>query len=62
MLSKGQLLFAVLFIIFFTAVLTLAYKKDRKLHLKNYKGAKWVLVAFMSFVIFLFLVKYFLKI
>ncbi|RNC89454.1 MAG: hypothetical protein ED555_08170 [Allomuricauda sp.] len=61
MFSKGQLIFAALFIIFFTIFLAFAYKKDKKLHLRNYKGVKWVLISFITFVIILFLIKHFLK-
>lgn len=61
MFSQGQLVFAILFLIFFTIIVVLSYRKDQKLHNRNYKGVKWVMISFISFVIFLFLVKYFLK-
>jgi len=42
MFSSGQLIFAGLFVIVFVAVIIFSYKKDKKLHLKNYKGVKWI--------------------
>ncbi|PCJ98428.1 MAG: hypothetical protein COA50_02690 [Flavobacteriaceae bacterium] len=61
MFSTGQLIFAGLFVITFIIILTLSYKKDKKLHLKNYKGTKWVLLTFIAFIIFLFIIKEVLK-
>ena len=61
MFSSGQLIFAILFVLVFVAVMVFTYSKDKKLHKKNYQGVKWVLFSFAFFVIFLFLIKYFLK-
>lgn len=61
MFSRGQLIFALVFLIFFTIVVVLSYQRDKKLHKRNYKGVKWVMITFIGFIIFLFLVKYFLK-
>lgn len=61
MLSRGQWIFAIVFLIFFTIIVMRSYRRDKKLHDRNYKGVKWVLVSFISFIIFLFLVKFFLK-
>ena len=61
MFSTGQAIFALLFIIAFIIVMIIVYKKDKALHTKNYKGVKWVLISFIAFVIFLFLIKHFLK-
>ncbi len=61
MFSTGQLIFAVFFIIAFSIVLVLSYKKDKNLHKKNYKGVKWVGIVFVLFVIILFGLKYLLK-
>jgi len=61
MFSTGQLVFAISFIIVFSIVITLTYKKDKKLHSKNYKGVKWVGIIFMIFLLILFLIKYLLK-
>lgn len=61
MFSTGQLIFAALFFIVFVTIVALSYRKDKKLHKKNYKGVIWILVSFISFIIILFLIKYFLK-
>ena len=61
MFSTGQLIFAVLFAIAFLSVVVYSYKKDKNLHLKNYKGVKWVGITFISFIIILFIIKEFLK-
>ena len=61
MFSTGQLVFAILFIIAFIILMIISYRKDTKLHQRNYKGAKWVLISFVIFIIVLFLIKYFLK-
>ena len=37
------------------------YRKEKKLHQKNYKGVQWILLTFIIFIIFLFAVKHFLK-
>lgn len=57
MFSTGQLIFAGLFFIAFVIVIIIAYKKDKKLHLKNYKGVKWVGLFFLLFILILFLIK-----
>ncbi|MGI9553110.1 MAG: hypothetical protein ACR2MT_18025 [Aurantibacter sp.] len=61
MFSTGQLIFAVLFAIVFTVVIWLAYRGDRRLHSKNYKGVKWVALTFLLFITALFVLKYLLK-
>ncbi|WP_375325079.1 hypothetical protein [Flagellimonas sp. GZD32] len=61
MFSTGQLIFAILFFIAFVVIVSLSYKKDKKLHKKNYKGVVWILISFITFIIILFLIKYFLK-
>lgn len=61
MFSPGQIAFALLFILAFTAVMIWVYRKDRKWHKQQYKGALWVLVFFIGFVIMLLALKYFLK-
>lgn len=57
MLSNGQIIFAVLFVIAFTIITIISYKKDKKLHLRHYNGAIWVLVGFLAFIIILVLIK-----
>jgi len=61
MFSAGQLIFAALFFVAFVTLCILTYKKDKKLHQKNYKGVIWILVSFITFIIILFIIKYFLK-
>ncbi|WP_306013392.1 MULTISPECIES: hypothetical protein [unclassified Allomuricauda] len=61
MFSTGQLIFAALFFIAFVVIISLSYHKDKKLHKKNYKGVIWILVSFITFIIILFIIKFFLK-
>ncbi|SHI48660.1 hypothetical protein SAMN04487911_102220 [Arenibacter nanhaiticus] len=61
MFSTGQLIFAGLFFIAFVIITFFAYNKDKSLHLKNYKGIKWIALTFVSFIIILFIIKFFLK-
>lgn len=61
MFSTGQLIFAVLFVVVFIGFLIISYRKDKKMHRRNYKGVKWVMISFVIFIIFLFMIKYFLK-
>ena len=58
MFSNGQIIFAVLFAVVFSIIIFITYKKDKKLHLKNYKGVKWVGILFVIFLLILFLIKY----
>lgn len=61
MFTTGQILFAAIFIIVFTAVIIQTYRKDRKLHRRNYGGVQWIGIFFVGFVIILFIIKYILK-
>nr|WP_247656580.1 hypothetical protein [Maribacter sp. MMG018] len=61
MFSTGQIVFAILFIVSFFFIIVFTYKKDLKLHKKNYKGVKWVGIFFIIFIITLFCIKYFFK-
>lgn len=61
MFSTGQLVFTAFFVIVFSFIIYMAYKKDASLHKKNYKGVKWVGIVFVIFLIILFALKYFLK-
>ncbi|PIB30676.1 hypothetical protein BFP75_01855 [Maribacter sp. 4G9] len=61
MFSTGQIVFAVLFAVTFFVITIFMYKKDLKLHQKNYKGVKWVGIFFIIFIIILFCIKYSLK-
>jgi cytochrome bd-type quinol oxidase subunit 1 len=61
MFSTGQLIFAGLFLVTFVVIIFISYQKDKKLHLKNYKGVKWVGLFFLIFILILFLIKVTLK-
>ena len=61
MFSTGQLIFAGLFVVVFAYVIYRTYRKDRKLHAKNYKGVFWVGLFFVIFIVILFALKQFLK-
>ena len=61
MFSTGQIIFAILFFVAFVIFVSFSYKKDRKLHRKEYKGSFWVLVGFIAFVLILFGIKLYLK-
>ncbi|SNZ00205.1 hypothetical protein SAMN06265377_2025 [Flagellimonas pacifica] len=61
MFSTGQLIFTALFVVVFIGVIVSSYRKDKTLHKKNYRGVKWVLISFLTFIVILFLIKYFLK-
>ena len=61
MFSKGQLIFAVLFLITFIVAAIYAYRGDKNLHKKFYKGSYKVLIGFIFFIILLFIIKLFLK-
>lgn len=61
MFSTGQIIFALLSAVGFIAIIIFSYKKDKKLHVKNYKGVKWVGLAFIAFIVLLSFMKYMLK-
>ena len=61
MFSKGQIVFGVLFFIVFTIIIGFTYRKDLKLHKRFYSGSIWVLIAFISFILFIVAIKFFLK-
>lgn len=61
MFSTGQIIFAVLFVLVFAVAIWYAYRGDRRLHAKNYKGVKWVAIVFLLFIGALFVLKYVLK-
>ncbi|MCK7591426.1 hypothetical protein M0G43_12640 [Subsaxibacter sp. CAU 1640] len=58
MFTNGQLIFAILFVIAFASALAYTYRKDLKLHKKYYKGSVWVLIAFISFILFIAVIKF----
>ena len=59
MFSNGQHLFAVFFVIAFSAVLIFTYKKDFKGHQVHYKGSFKILLSFIAAIAILFMIKYF---
>lgn len=61
MFSTGQIIFAIVFTVAFAIIIIFSYKKDFKLHQKNYKGVKWVGIFFILFLIMLVCIKFFLK-
>lgn len=61
MFSTGQLIFAVSFAVSFIAIIFYSYRKDKKLHSKNFKGVKWIAFSFIAFITILFCIKYLLK-
>ncbi|OUR92209.1 hypothetical protein A9Q87_06945 [Flavobacteriales bacterium 34_180_T64] len=58
MFTKGQWVFGILFAIAFIVALIYTYRKDLKLHRKYYKGSIWVLIAFISFILMIYAIKY----
>jgi uncharacterized membrane protein len=61
MFTQGQIYFAIFFIIAFTIVLIVMYRKDLNLHRVYYKNRLWILLAFLAFIGSLFVLKNFLK-
>ena len=49
MFSKGQLIFAVIFVILFTISMLWSYKRDKKLHKLYYNN--WFIVLFAAIII-----------
>jgi len=61
MFSTGQLTFAAFFAVSFIMIIILSYRKDLKLHRKNYKGVKWIGAFFMIFIFTLFMIRFLLE-
>ena len=57
MFSNGQLLFGLIFFIFFIIIVSISYKKDLKKLNGSYRGIKWVLVGFIIFIAVLVILK-----
>tara|TARA_A200000113_G_scaffold224713_1_gene243326 strand:- start:1446 stop:1679 length:234 start_codon:yes stop_codon:yes gene_type:complete len=57
MFSVGQLIFALFFVVVFTAVIIRSYRKDKAEQPKYFKGSSRVLVAIAVVVILLFSIK-----
>jgi len=58
MFSEGQITFGIIFFIVFSILVAFAYKKDSKVHNKDYKGSYMVLIAFVSFIGLIALIKF----
>ena len=61
MLSTGQIVFAICFFVAFVILMVFSYRKDKKLHNKQYKGSIWILVGFIVFVLLLLGIKTYLQ-
>ena len=61
MFSKGQIVFGILFVIVFAIVIGYTYRKDLKLHKRFYAGSIWILLAFISFILFIVAIKFIFK-
>ncbi len=61
MFSTGQLIFTICFIIVFVTIMIFSYKKDKKLHKKQFKGSFWILIGFIVFIALLLAAKLYLK-
>jgi len=59
MFSNGQLLFAVFFVIAFTGIIILTYRKDFKGHQIHYEGSFKILLTFLLAIAVLFVIKYY---
>tara|TARA_B100001175_G_scaffold120129_1_gene102235 strand:- start:719 stop:907 length:189 start_codon:yes stop_codon:yes gene_type:complete len=57
MFTKGQLIFAIIFVIIFTIVIIDSYKKDVRFLKNTYKGVRWVLIGFIIFFSILVILK-----
>jgi cytochrome bd-type quinol oxidase subunit 1 len=61
MFTTGQWIFAALFFVTFVIAAYFAYRKDKTLHQKVYKGSYKILIGFLLFIAILFAIKIFLK-
>jgi ABC-type transport system involved in cytochrome c biogenesis permease component len=61
MFSKGQIIFGIIFFIAFAIIIGYTYRKDLKLHKQFYSGVVWVLIAFISFILFIATIKFIFK-
>ena len=57
MFTKGQLIFAIFFVITFTITIIISYRKDLKFLKNTYKGVRWVLIGFIIFFSLLVILK-----
>ncbi len=61
MFTTGQWIFALFFLIAFIVVMIYSYRRDKKLHKKQYKGSIWILLGFIIFIGLLLAIKTWLK-
>lgn len=61
MFTTGQWVFAGFFVVAFVIAAIYAYKGDKVLHAKFYKGSYKVLIGFLLFIAMLFVIKIFFK-
>jgi len=61
MFTEGQLIFAIFFLISFLIIIILSYKRDKKIHNKNYKNVKWVVIGFIIFIAIILFFKNIMK-
>lgn len=62
MLSTGQLIFAGIFVIAFTAIIIFSYRKDLKMHKSYFKGGVIpIIIGFLVFIAVLLLIKFYVK-
>ena len=59
MFSTGQLVFALFFVVAFTSIIVLMYRKDAKGHKIHYSGSYKILIGFVLAIVALFLIKVF---
>jgi amino acid transporter len=58
MFSKGQLIFAIAFVIAFISITIYSYRKDKKNLPEYFKGSYKIVIGFFIAISFLVLVKY----
>ncbi|THD67351.1 hypothetical protein E7Z59_06730 [Robertkochia marina] len=58
MFTPGQKIFAVLFVVAFIIIMVFSYRKDKSIHLKQYRGTIWVLIGFIVFMAILLTIKF----
>lgn len=58
MFTKGQWIFALLFVVAFVAAMVYTYRKDLALHKKYYRGSIWILIAFIAFIFMIAVIKW----
>lgn len=61
MFTTGQIYFAIFFIVVFVIAMIYVYRKDLQLHKKYYKGTYKILIAFLTFIALLFVLKAVMK-